>query len=109
MKLVLAIINNDDNLAVTSALTRENFMVTQLSTTGGFLLTGNTTLLVGADDDTVGRVEEIIQKFSKARMTTPDATTDSLGKGLADGGIAPEVRVGGATVFVLNVDRINKY
>ena len=109
MKLVLAIINNDDNMAVTSALTRENFMVTQLSTTGGFLLTGNTTLLVGADDNNVGRVEAIIQQFSKARMSNPTATTDSLGKGLADGGIAPDVRVGGATVFVLNVERINKY
>jgi len=108
MKLVLAIINNDDNIAVTSALTRENFMVTQLSTTGGFLLTGNTTLLIGSEDDAVGRVEAIIQQFSKARMSTP-AATDSLGRGLADGGIAPEVRVGGATVFVLNVDKISKY
>ena len=108
MKLVLAIISNEDNVAVTSALTRENFMVTQLSTTGGFLLTGNTTLLVGSEDDAVERVEAIIQRFSKARMTTP-AATDSLGKGMADGGIAPEVRVGGATVFVLSVDKISKY
>ena len=108
MKLILAIINNDDSVAVTSALTRENFMVTQLSTTGGFLLTGNTTLLIGSDDENVSRVEEIIQKFSKARMSTPSAT-DSLGKGMADDGIPPEVRVGGATVFVLSVDRINKY
>jgi len=108
MKLVLAIINNDDSVAVTSALTRENFVVTKLSTTGGFLLTGNTTLLIGSDDESVSRVEEIIQNFSKARMSTPSAV-DSLGKGLSDGGIAPEVLVGGATVFVLSVDSMKKY
>ena len=108
MKLVLAIINNDDNVAVTSALTKENFVVTKLSTTGGFLLTGNTTLLVGSEDEKVERVEEIIQSFSKARMSTPSAD-NSLGKGLSDGDIAPEVLVGGATVFVLSVDKVSKY
>jgi len=108
MKMILAIINNDDSVAVTSALTRENFIVTKLSTTGGFLLTGNTTLLVGSEDDRVEKVEEIIQKYSKARTTTPSAT-DSLGKGLTDSSMPPEVTVGGATVFVLSVDKISKY
>jgi len=108
MKLILAIINNDDSVAVTSALTRENFSVTKLTTTGGFLLAGNTTLVVGSDDERVDQAEEIIKEHSKARMSTPDAT-DSLGKGLADSGMAPEVLVGGATVFVISVDRMNKY
>ena len=108
MKLILAIINNDDSVAVTSALTRENYIVTKLSTSGGFLLTGNTTLLIGSEEDNVSRAEEIIQNFSKARMTKPSAR-DSLGKGLSDGGIAPEVHVGGATVFVLSVDSMKKY
>ena len=108
MKLILAIINKDDCMAVTSALTRENFIVTQLSTKGGFLLTGNTTLLIGADEENVDRAEEIIQNFSHARTTQPSAD-NSLGKGLSDGGIAPEVLVGGATVFVLSVDKMTKY
>ena len=108
MKLVLAIINNDDSAAVTSALTRENFQVTKLSTTGGFLLTGNTTLLVGSEDDQVERVEEIIGNLSKARRSVAP-TDSSLGKGLDDHGIAPQVHVGGATVFVLSVDSMKKY
>ena len=107
MKLVLAIINNDDSMAVTSALTKEKYMVTKLSTTGGFLLTGNTTLLIGSDDDKVERVEKIIHEFSKAR-TTVQSSNNSLGKGLANNGIEPEVHVGGATVFVLSVDRMSK-
>jgi len=108
MKLMLAIINNDDSVAVTSALTREKFIVTKLSTTGGFLLTGNTTLMIGAEEDRVELAEEIIQNFSKARVKTP-AATESLGVGLSDGGIPPEVLVGGATVFVLSVDSVKKY
>ena len=47
MKLVLAVVNNDDSAIVTSALTGEGFFVTTLSTTGGFLMSGNRTLLIG--------------------------------------------------------------
>ena len=53
MKLVLAIVSNDDASAVTSALTKNNFYMTRLSTTGGFLRAGNTTLIVGTEDDLV--------------------------------------------------------
>ena len=51
MKLILAIVNNDDSAVVSATLTRENYSVTKLSTTGGFLMTGNTTLLIGAEDE----------------------------------------------------------
>jgi len=108
MKLIFAIIDNDDNAAVTSALTRENFSVTKLSTTGGFLSTGNTTLLIGAEEARVEQAESIIQQYSKARTRKPTSDT-SLGKGLADSGIPEEIPVGGATVFVLSIDKMSKY
>ncbi|MBQ6119286.1 MAG: cyclic-di-AMP receptor, partial [Clostridia bacterium] len=54
MKLLIAIVNNDDSAVVASALTKENFVVTKLSTTGGFLMVGNTTFLIGTEDDRVG-------------------------------------------------------
>ena len=57
MKLVLAIINNDDSAIAASALNAEGFSVTKLSTTGGFLMVGNTTLLIGTEDDRVGRIQ----------------------------------------------------
>ncbi|MDD7216584.1 MAG: cyclic-di-AMP receptor, partial [Oscillospiraceae bacterium] len=53
MKLLIAIVNNDDSAVVSSALTKEGYTVTKLSTTGGFLMVGNTTFLIGADDDKV--------------------------------------------------------
>ena len=51
MKLILAIVSNDDSGAVSSAITREGFSVTKLATTGGFLMAGNTTFISGVEDD----------------------------------------------------------
>ncbi len=108
MKLVIAIVNNDDSAVVASALTKENFIVTKLSTTGGFLMVGNTTFLIGTEDKDVDRVKEIISRFSKTR-THSAATTESFGRGLSEGALAQDVSVGGATVFVLSVDSMDKY
>ena len=57
MKLILAIVSNDDSGAVSSALTRGGFSVTKLATTGGFLMAGNTTFISGVDDE---KVDEVI-------------------------------------------------
>ena len=108
MKLIIAIVNNEDSDVVSAALTRERFTVTKLSTTGGFLMVGNTTLLIGAEDKDVARVKEIISKFSQTRTHTP-GTNDSFGRGFSDGAMPTSVTVGGATVFVLSVDSMDKY
>ena len=95
MKLVLAIVSKDDSSMVSSALTQEGFPVTKLATTGGFLMAGNTTFISGVEDGQVDQVIDII----------PSAST-------MDGGmytsVPIEVTVGGATIFVLDVDRFEK-
>ncbi|HQB32930.1 MAG TPA: cyclic-di-AMP receptor, partial [Erysipelotrichaceae bacterium] len=53
MKLIIAIVSNDDSSAVSARLTEHGFMVTRLSTTGGFLRAGNTTMLIGTEDERV--------------------------------------------------------
>ena len=50
MKLIFAIVSNDDANRVQSALTKAHFQVTRLATTGGMLLAGNPTILCGTDD-----------------------------------------------------------
>ncbi len=50
MKMVIAILNADDAPTVVHNLMKNHFSVTKLATTGGFLRTGNFTILVGADD-----------------------------------------------------------
>lgn len=108
MKLIIAIVNNDDSMAVSSALTRHNFFVTKLSTTGGFLMIGNTTYLIGADDDKVQKVKDIVAKYSQKRTHTVN-TNNSFGYGFQEGEMEKEVTVGGATVFVLDVESMDKF
>ena len=42
MKLVMAIMGKNDSSVVMDALTEENFQVTKMASTGGFLKSGNT-------------------------------------------------------------------
>ena len=110
MKLIVAIVNNDDSAVVASALTREKFSVTKLSTTGGFLMVGNTTFLIGAEDKDVPRIKKIISDYSQTRKRVNTSTTTSYGRDLAQGDLpSDEISVGGATVFVLTVDEMAKY
>ncbi len=108
MKLLIAIVNNDDSAVVASALTKENFTVTKLSTTGGFLMVGNTTFLIGTEDNKVELAKSIIAKHSMTRKHSV-STAESLGRGFDEGALGSEVTVGGAMVFVLSVDEAEKY
>ena len=67
MKMIMAVVSGDDSNAVSAALTKARFSVTKLATTGGFLMSGNTTFLIGVDDDKVSEVIDIIAKHSKKR------------------------------------------
>lgn len=106
MKLIVAIINNDDCPNVLSELSKNNYGATRLSTSGGFLRAGNSTLLIGVDDEKVDDVIGIINEFSRKRtqMVTPSPSF------MTEGFIsrAVEVTVGGATVFVMDVDKFIK-
>lgn len=103
MKLILAIVNNDDSALASCALTDAGFSVTRLSTTGGFLMVGNTTLLVGTDDAGVERVLDILkQHCTKHNQAVPAGTSFPFG------GRKQKITVGGATVFVLDVDYMEK-
>ena len=75
MKLIFAIVNKDDSGSVSSALTRAGFSVTKLATTGGFLMAGNTTFLVGTDDSRVDEIISIIEKHSKKRTQMVPSST----------------------------------
>ncbi|CDB23545.1 uncharacterized protein BN706_01010 [Clostridium sp. CAG:557] len=106
MKLILAIVNSDDANAVLNALTDNGFSVTKLSTTGGFLKVGNTTFITGVDDERVDEVIKIIkEKSNKRKQSVPNATPLEVGMYSA---IPFEITIGGATVFVLDVDRFEK-
>lgn len=106
MKMIMAVVSGDDSNAVSAALTKARFSVTKLATTGGFLMSGNTTFLIGVDDDKVSEVVDIIAKHSKKRkQMVPSAGMVDVGMYSA---FPVEVTVGGAIVFVMNVERFEK-
>ena len=106
MKMVMAIINADDAHTVVSNLTKSGFSVTKLATTGGFLKTGNTTVLIGVDDEKLQEVLDIINKHSHSRKQLVPATAE-FGIGMIPT-VPVEVSVGGATIFVMDVERFEK-
>jgi len=109
LKLVIAVIQDKDTHRLLTALTQEGFRATKLSSTGGFLREGNTTLLIGVEDLKAERVLRIIQNTCRSReqLVTP---LSPMG-GPADSYIPypVEITVGGATIFVLDVERFEQY
>lgn len=104
MKLILAIVNNDDAYSVSAALSSEGFVVTKISSTGGFLMSGNSTFLIGVDDDRVERATSLISEHCEKReQVVPSGVTKGA---VGIPGRTTKVIVGGATVFVLNVEDV---
>lgn len=106
MKLIMAIVSSDDSSKVSAGLTKEGFYATKLATTGGFLMAGNTTFIIGTEDEKVSEAIEIIKKHSKKRTQMVPSTTNYGVGGYSS--FPVEVTVGGATVFVLNVEQFEK-
>lgn len=65
MKLVIAIVQKEDSNDLQRAFVQNDFRATKLATSGGFLSQGNTTFLVGCDDDKVDDVLKIIKEQSR--------------------------------------------
>ena len=108
MKLIIAIVQDEDASRLISNLMSEGYSVTKLATTGGFLRAGNTTLLLGVDDAKFDGAMKVIERICKSRKQIASAPSPIAG---ATGAYVPypvEVMVGGATIFVLNVEQFVK-
>ncbi|KRL04863.1 hypothetical protein FD46_GL002001 [Liquorilactobacillus oeni DSM 19972] len=109
MKMIIAIVQDKDSNRLSNQFIEENIRATKLSTTGGFLKSGNTTFMIGIENDRVEEVLELIKETSRTRkqfMTPPinlDASMDS------SAAYPVEVQVGGATVFVLPIDSFQQF
>ena len=106
MKLVIAIINSDDAGAVARNLTRSGFSSTRLATTGGFLMARNVTILVGVDEEKVPDVIDIIKEHSHSRKQII-STSSGVSRDFPTG-MPVEVNVGGATIFVVDVEQFQR-
>lgn len=93
MKLIIAIIQDDYISNVVKILMENKIRTTKLSSTGGFLKSGNTTLFIGVEDDEIDKVVELIKAQAKT-------------KNIKQGN--DEVTVGGANLFVMDIDKYVK-
>ena len=108
MKLIIAIIQDDDVRNTIDNLKDEGFFVTKLSSSGGFLKVGNTTLLIGVEDILVEKAIKIFEKCCKSRK---EITNIEAPYGGIQGYISSpiEINVGGATIFVVDVEQFKKF
>ena len=109
MKLILSVVNRDDVYSVTDKLIEAGYETTIISSMGGFLREGNSTLLTGVPASETDAVLAILREHCRARTTYVSPFSP-----LADGeealAYAPiEVQVGGAVVFVVNVEQFLKF
>jgi uncharacterized protein YaaQ len=109
MKLVVAIVHSDDAETLTRALEQKEYRCTMISTTGGFLREGNATILVGTEGPQLEEVLSIIKENCHARtqLVSPLPPVAEAGEFYIPRPV--EVQVGGATVFVVDVERSEKF
>ncbi|GGA89971.1 cyclic-di-AMP receptor [Ornithinibacillus halotolerans] len=108
MKLVVAIVQDQDSQALMKVLNKHNVRATKLSSTGGFLRTGNTTFLIGTEDNRVLEVLRLIEKTGKQREKEIPPISP-LGGSTEDFLPGYRALVGGATVFVLPIEQFHRF
>jgi uncharacterized protein YaaQ len=108
MKLIMAIINSDDTRNVLDRLARRGFSATVTSSTGGFLRVGNTTIFCGVDDIKVDEVLGIFRESCPSRVQYVTPLPPVMEPGEVHIPTPVEKHVGGATIFVMAVDRFEK-
>lgn len=108
VKMIFAVIQDRDWVNLSKDLTKQGFGITKLSSTGGFLRQGNTTVMIGVEDDQVDHVLELIGKRCKKRDIPVTLYPPSI-TGLNMSSPPVNVTVGGATVFVMNIERFEHF
>ena len=105
MKLVIAVVQGEDANQTVQALSTAGISVTKMASSGGFLQQGNATLLIGVDDDKVGDAIQLIRDNCRERSQYMTPMPPMVEPGEFFMPYPLEVEVGGATVFVVDVER----
>ena len=108
MKLVIAIVQGEDAGRTVQALSTAGISVTRFASSGGFLQQGNVTLLVGVDEERVEQAVQLIRENCRERTRYLTPMPPMVEPGEIFMPFAVEVQVGGATIFVLDVEQFEK-
>jgi uncharacterized protein YaaQ len=108
VKLVVAIVHHEDAGPLVDLLLEREFRATRLQSSGGFLKQSNATILVGVDEDQVDQVVGIIRETCVSRTQVVNPMPPIMEPGEFFMPYPLEVEVGGATVFVVPVERFER-
>ena len=106
-KLIVIITADDEADALIRALVERNYPATKVSSTGGFLRRGSATILSGVDAADVKNVLALIGDKCRARTEYVPAQALPFPESIYPAEPV-QVRVGGAIVFVIPVERFEK-
>lgn len=104
MKLIIAVVKDDDSFPLLDGLSERRIGATKLASTGGFLREGNTTLLIGVNDEQVDEVLDLIRRVCRRRTKVAPQFTPEQGQMLPPA-MPINVETGGAIVWVAPVER----
>ena len=109
MKLIVAVVHHEDAGALVDGLLDREFRATRLHSSGSFLKQSNATIIVGAEDDQVEPILEIVRATCTPRtqIHQPDATDHGTRRS-SSCPTGSKSRWVGATVFVLPVERFER-
>ena len=105
--MILAVIQKEDEDALSDALEQNNFGATRIGSSGGFLRASNVTLMIAVEDERVSEALELMHQHCKRRTRHLNPMLPSLEARERFLGSVP-VEIGGATVFVLNLERMER-
>ena len=108
MKMVVAIVQAEDASGLLSQLSNRGFRATRIKTAGGFLREANATILIGVDSADVDTVVQTIRESCTTRQQQITAIPAVMEPGEFFLPYPVEVEVGGATIFVLDVERFER-
>ena len=112
MKLIIAIAHERDKHKLADALLQNGLTFTKLGSTGGFLRQGNVTVLIGVEDDDVGRVMEVVREACGATERFVNVPGEVVAGTASLGAFPPhpvKVEAGGAVAFVVHVDAFHRF
>jgi uncharacterized protein YaaQ len=108
MKLIFAIVQDEDADSLIDAIVSAGFRVTRIGSTGSFLRMGNTSLMIGVDDKDVSRIMAIVRRTCRRRSQMAVPYSPALEPGLLYMPENFEVEVGGAVLLIHNVERFER-
>lgn len=96
LKLIIAIVHDEDSGRIIDEFNTNNLKITKMCSTGGFMKSGNSTLLSGIQDDKVEKAVSIIENNTRKREGVIDINSY-------------KVSTGKATIFITDIERCEKF